>query len=190
MTYSFTKLAIVLALSLQAAAQSLTVTKSGVIGSGCPAGTADISLSNNVVSVAASNFVASTGPGVPYSSGRKNCQATLSVNIPRGYQFAFKESRLPVQVVSERGTQVTATSAYYFQGEATEDQNTATVPAGASGSVTLVNSFAPSAWSSCGGSATVSINNALRASNSANRSASGSVRLRGTLNTRVVWRAC
>ncbi|TEB32953.1 hypothetical protein FA13DRAFT_233590 [Coprinellus micaceus] len=190
MVRTHSQLALLLVVALQVTAQTLTVTNSGVIGTGCQPGTAQASVKNGVVSIEASNFIASAGPGVSYSSGRKNCQATLTVSVPSGYQFGFAETKLPAQVKTDSGVQVSARSEYYFQGELTKDQDTSTVPAGSSGTVTLVNSYGPSAWSSCGGSSIVNINTSLRASNANNRGGSGSIRLKGNLNTEVVWRKC
>ncbi|KAF6757924.1 hypothetical protein DFP72DRAFT_1065184 [Ephemerocybe angulata] len=183
------KFTLVLCLGLQASAQSLTLTKAGLLGTGCSVSSATARIRDGVVSIEANNFGAYSGPGMAYSSSRKNCQATLSVNIPDGYQFAFGETRLPAAVRADKGTQVSASNLYYFQGEITQDEDTSTVPAGTSGTVTLVNSYGPSTWSSCGGAAIVNLNTALRA-HSTDKSASGSIKLRGSLDTKIVWRKC
>ncbi|KAJ2923715.1 hypothetical protein H1R20_g8951, partial [Candolleomyces eurysporus] len=190
MVQTLIKLAFFLCVALQASAQTLRLSKSTVLGTGCKAGSATVSVKNGVVSVAADNFQANAGPGVPISSNRKNCQAALTVDIPAGYQFAFGETKLPAQVKADQGVQVTVGSEYYFQGTLSGDQDTATVPGGTSGTVTLVNEYAPKAWSACGGSQVVNINTALRANNFNNKGASGFIKTRGSVDTSIVWKKC
>ncbi|KAJ2915691.1 hypothetical protein MD484_g4724, partial [Candolleomyces efflorescens] len=145
---------------------------------------------DGVVSVDADEFAATAGPGVPISLNRKNCQAALTVDIPAGYQFAFGETKLPAQVKTDQGVQVSVGSEYYFQGTVSGDKDTTTVPGGTSGTVTLVNSYSPAAWSSCGGSQVVNLNTALRASNFNSKGSSGYIRAKGSVDTNIVWKKC
>ncbi|PPQ87811.1 hypothetical protein CVT25_008855 [Psilocybe cyanescens] len=74
--------------------QAFSVTDYIVAGTGCPPGTttAAISATGKAFSLIYSSFIAQSGPGTKYSDSRKNCQATLNIQVPAGYQFSLNNA--------------------------------------------------------------------------------------------------
>lgn len=91
-------------------------------GTGCPAGSVATSLTTtrDSFSLAFDRAVASSGPGIPITENRKNCQ--LNLNIRR---FAGFRTRLAVDyrgfVQAPSGSTGEQTSTYYYQGELAQD---------------------------------------------------------------------
>lgn len=56
-------------------------------GSGCPQGTVGQSISDDrtVFTLIFDSFVASSGPGIPSTETKKNCQINVSLRLPRGF---------------------------------------------------------------------------------------------------------
>ncbi|MGH9224732.1 MAG: DUF4360 domain-containing protein [Acidimicrobiales bacterium] len=62
----------------------------GYAGTGCPQGSVGQSFSDDrtTFTMIFDVFVASTGPGVPVSESRKDCQVDLSLHVPPGMAWA------------------------------------------------------------------------------------------------------
>ncbi|KDR84681.1 hypothetical protein GALMADRAFT_133924 [Galerina marginata CBS 339.88] len=158
---------------------SLKTTKYYIVaGTGCPPGTASatISATGQSLSLKYTTFQANAGPGFGFSDNRKNCQATLVVQVPTGYQFALNRFTYNSQYALDYGVAATYTTTYYFQSSLSEGiaGGNITGPA-ASRSRNLSNPSSPAVWSSCGETSLVNINTAVRVSNSANADNSGHV---------------
>jgi hypothetical protein len=88
-------------------------------GTGCPQGSVGQSFANDRLSFTMifDSFVASSGPGVPVTESRKNCQLNINLRIPNGFSYSVATfdyrgyMNLPAGVAAEQ--KVT----YYFQGE-------------------------------------------------------------------------
>ena len=63
-------------------------------GTGCPQGTASISLAPDRKSftVMLDAYVATTGPGFTITDARKNCQLNISLHYPGGFQWSVYSS--------------------------------------------------------------------------------------------------
>jgi len=118
----FACLTLPLALSLPLAAQSPNPNQPYIQsisygGTGCPNGTVGSSFSNDRTSFTLifDSFVASSGPGVPVTEGRKNCQLNLNVRVPNGsgQYCAVLDYRGYVQLPS--GTTADSSAIYYTQ---------------------------------------------------------------------------
>jgi hypothetical protein len=59
-----------------------------LLGSGCPAGTADVQVdgSGELFEATFSAYEIQTGPGTMASNWRKNCKLTLNLEFERGFQ--------------------------------------------------------------------------------------------------------
>jgi hypothetical protein len=87
-------------------------------GTGCPQGTVGQSISDDrsVFTLIFDSYVASSGPGVPITESRKNCQLNINLHIPQGWAVAIGNvtyrgyAQLPAGVTGEQ------TALYYFQG--------------------------------------------------------------------------
>lgn len=88
-------------------------------GSGCPAGTAKVSVSpdRKAFTVAYSHFVAQVGPEAKSTDYRKQCQLSLNVRVPEGHTYAVASADYRGYARLEEGSSATGTAFYYFQGE-------------------------------------------------------------------------
>ncbi|GGN87137.1 hypothetical protein GCM10010112_69430 [Actinoplanes lobatus] len=89
-------------------------------GSGCPLGTADVTVSpdNKAFTVTYSEFTAQAGAGAKPLDFRKNCQLALNVDVPQGFTYAIARTDYRGYARLEKGASATQSSFYYFQGEA------------------------------------------------------------------------
>ncbi len=88
-------------------------------GSGCPWGTAAVTVSpdSKAFTVAYSEFTAQVGVGAKPTDFRKNCQLGLNVHVPQGYTYAIASTDYRGFAHLERGASASQTAHYYFQGE-------------------------------------------------------------------------
>jgi hypothetical protein len=88
-------------------------------GSGCPRGTAAVSVSpdNKAFTVSYSEFTAQAGAGAPPTAFRKNCQLGLNVHVPQGYTYAIASIDYRGYAHLQRGSSATQNAYYYFQGK-------------------------------------------------------------------------
>ncbi|BAL87822.1 hypothetical protein AMIS_26020 [Actinoplanes missouriensis 431] len=88
-------------------------------GSGCPLGTADVTVSpdNKAFTVTYSEFTAQVGVGARPLDFRKNCQLALNVDVPQGFTYAIARTDYRGFVRLEKGASATQSSFYYFQGD-------------------------------------------------------------------------
>ncbi|KAH6917736.1 hypothetical protein BKA70DRAFT_1418479 [Coprinopsis sp. MPI-PUGE-AT-0042] len=175
-----------------AAPQNFSITSVGVLGTGCPSGTAwhALSTDRSSVTVGFSKLYAEVGPKIAVSSNRRTCLVTFGV---RWALFALVEGtisrklRIPggfslgVASVETRGwyqldTAVTASqqSKYYFQGllqEATARKDLV----GPVAEYVFNDAFdiGSIAISPCGANTALIIQTELRTSNSANKQGTG-----------------
>ncbi|TFK21036.1 hypothetical protein FA15DRAFT_646134 [Coprinopsis marcescibilis] len=179
-------------LALNVAATTLTVTKVGVIGTGCVPGTAEAEVDNNLrkIRVRVSNFKAEAGPGISIAAGRKNCAVTLNVQIPEGYSVSLDKAVVKAAYSVDSGVSISSTSRSHFQGQLEEGSGSSSVSGPGNGDATLVNDLSPANWSPCGGDGIVVISTDLRVSNSANRKGSGSIAVKGSWESDLVWKKC
>jgi hypothetical protein len=97
----------------------ITVDVQTVNGSGCPAGTASVSVSpdNTSFRVRYRAYVARTGGGADPTDFRKNCQIALLVHLPQGFTFAIARADYRGAANLKKDASATLTAAYYFQGD-------------------------------------------------------------------------
>jgi hypothetical protein len=89
-----------------------------VNGSGCPAGTAKVSVSsdNSTLTVTYSDYYALVGVGAAPTDFRKNCELALNVKQPAGYTYAIFGLDYSGHAHIESGATGTQRSEYFFQG--------------------------------------------------------------------------
>ncbi|MGK5734092.1 DUF4360 domain-containing protein [Streptomyces sp. URMC 124] len=90
----------------------------GVNGSGCPAGTASLTVSpdNTAFTVTYSNYQAQVGVGAKPTDFRKNCQLSLNVHVPQGFTYAVAQADYRGFAHLEKGAAGLERANYYFQG--------------------------------------------------------------------------
>lgn len=88
-------------------------------GSGCPAGSVSNVASDDrtVLTSIFDSFVAAVGPGIPVTSNRKNCQMTLKIHYPGGFQFSIFSADYRGFAQLDAGVDGLQKSTYYFSGE-------------------------------------------------------------------------
>jgi hypothetical protein len=87
-------------------------------GSGCPWGTADVTVSNDntAFTVTYSQFTAQVGKGATPLQFRQNCQLALNVHVPQGFTYAVAGADYRGYAHLEKGATGSETAYYYFQG--------------------------------------------------------------------------
>ncbi|WP_051325899.1 DUF4360 domain-containing protein [Glycomyces tenuis] len=96
----------------------ITVDVVTVNGSGCPQGTADVSVSrdNTSFSVSYNRFQAEAGGGTDVVDSRKNCQINLAVDVPAGFTYAIARADYRGFAHLEPGATGMQKASYYFSG--------------------------------------------------------------------------
>ena len=97
---------------------SITLEVQTVNGSGCPAGTANVSMlpDNTGFKIVYSAFRAEDGGTADPLDIRKNCQVNLLVHIPQGFTFAVARADYRGGAHLENGATALERSNYYYQG--------------------------------------------------------------------------
>jgi len=173
-------------------AQGYAITTYGAVGTGCPPGavTVDLADDSKDISLTYKSFTVSAGPSSDDSDERKNCQLTLSVKVPSGYQFALGGFNHTASYAISSGVQATISSYYYFQTTTADAKGSASFSGPAKYDGNVVRGYAPTLWSPCSQSAVVGINVAARVDNSDNAAASGRLTLYNTPSASFIWRSC
>lgn len=73
----------------QAVPQSVRVLGVSLLGSGCPAGSADVQIdeTKTLMEVTFSDYIVQTGPDTKAADWRKNCKLTMNMAFDEGFQF-------------------------------------------------------------------------------------------------------
>ncbi|KAJ4332275.1 hypothetical protein N0V87_008513 [Didymella glomerata] len=96
------------------------ISKIGTGGTGCPQGTVSTIISDDrsVVTLIYDSYVASIGPGIAVTEQRKNCQLTLELEYPGGFQYSILSADYRGYANIEKGITGTLKSTYYFASKA------------------------------------------------------------------------
>jgi len=94
-----------------------------VIGSGCPlnefnepSAAVNISEDAQAFTVAFDRYVAEQGPGIALSESRKNCNLTIDLHIPQGWQYSIFNVTYQGFTNLDPGLQALLRTQYRFQG--------------------------------------------------------------------------
>jgi hypothetical protein len=135
-------------------------------GSGCPAGSADVtpSADNTSFTVAYDNYVARDGGGAEPTDIRKNCQLSLQVGVPQGFTFAIARADYRGYVYLRNGATASQNAYYYFMGESetTEVNNSFSGPISSRWHTSDVTAVAALVWAPCGEQVNLNVNTDLR----------------------------
>jgi hypothetical protein len=96
----------------------LSVSVVSINGSGCPQGTASVSVSSDTpaLEIRYSAFNAAAGPGTSPTGSRKNCQIILGIRPPAGFTYAVSGVSDRGYADLERGATALVQSTYDVQG--------------------------------------------------------------------------
>ncbi|KAJ8085897.1 hypothetical protein PM082_004716 [Marasmius tenuissimus] len=137
-----------------------TIKTFGLNGSGCPPGSTTATLSNDKSTVSAtfSQFI----PSVSTQSFRKNCQASISVDVPAGKKFAVDKVGYSGFVQLDPKVAVVHGTTVYFQAQLEQQSASDTLKGPVTKTVDLSNKFSGTVWSKCGaGTAIVNVDISL-----------------------------
>ena len=99
-------------------ADDITIEDISYNGSGCPLGTVmdNVSEDKQAFTLTFAEYIAETGPDYSPSDGRKNCQITLSLKVPQGWQFSIGSFDYRGWLYADKGIRAEHNTSYYFQG--------------------------------------------------------------------------
>lgn len=101
-----------------APAERITVEVAAVNGSGCPAGTTNVSAAadNTSFTVAYSDYLVQVGVGAKPTDFRKNCQLSVRIRVPQGFTYAIAQAEYRGFAHLAAGANGLQQAGYYFQG--------------------------------------------------------------------------
>ncbi len=169
-------------------------------GSGCPRGTANVTVSpdNTAFTVTYSQFTAQRGAETQPTDFRKNCQLALNVHVPQGNTYAVAGADYRGYAYLERGASASQSANYYFQGEpqSTRIKHAFTGPTDSDWQRTDNVGIASLSFLPCGEQRYLNINTELRVNRgSSNPHTTNFVTMDstdGSIDTvyRVAWKRC
>lgn len=144
----------------------ITLDVQTVNGSGCPAGTASVSVlgDNTGFRINYSAYRAEAGAGADPTDFRKNCQVNLLVHIPQGFTFAIARADYVGRLHLESGATALQRSNYYYQGssENSVSDHVFAGPRDGTWLATDVTQTADLVYAACGATRSLNINTELR----------------------------
>jgi hypothetical protein len=176
----------------------ITVDVVTVNGSGCPAGTAAVAVSddNTAFTVTYSDYTAQAGAGSTPTQFRKNCQLNLRVHYPQGFTYGIAKADYRGFAHLPRGAKGVQRASYYFSGSSSTGTSTHNIASPTSNNWQFTDStdVAEIVFAPCGMVRNLNVNTEVRAyTNSSNQSAFVSMdSTDGSVNTRYqfAWKRC
>lgn len=151
-------------LSLKAQADGITLGQPGYGGTGCPAGSASVTLSpdQTSLSILFDSYVAEAGNGRRVD--RKSCNISVPVNVPQGYSVAVFQVDYRGFNSVPRGAQ-TRLDAEYFWAGARGPRVSRTFVGPVNDIYTVSDGLIASAlvWTPCGASVNLRVNSSMMA---------------------------
>lgn len=178
---------------------NITIDVVTVNGSGCPQGTADVSVSsdNTSFTVTYDSFLAEAGGNADAVDSRKNCQVNLAVNIPSGFTFAIASADYRGFGHLQSGATGMQQASYYFTGSSatTSSSHELAGPFSDNWQFTDRTAVSELVYKPCGEQRNLNINSELRVSagsNAARKSFMTMDSSRGGVKTifHIAWKQC
>lgn len=101
-----------------APADPITIKDISYNGSGCPIGTVaeNVAPDKQAFTLTFAEYIAESAPYLSLSDARKNCQLTINLNVPQGWQFSIASFDYRGFAYLEEGMKADYSTSYYFQG--------------------------------------------------------------------------
>ncbi|KEZ42473.1 hypothetical protein SAPIO_CDS5680 [Scedosporium apiospermum] len=98
---------------------SIKINGVSLLGTGCPAGTADVQVdaTGELFEATFSAYEVLTGPGTRASDWRKNCKLTLNLEFDRGFQFSIMATDMIGYAEIPAGAHGTCKNTFSFTGQ-------------------------------------------------------------------------
>jgi hypothetical protein len=147
-------------------------------GSGCPAGSASISKSNDnkTATLSFDKYVTSIGPGTTVADKRKTCTINVKPHYPAGYQYAIRQTNFTGYADLHKKVRATEQLDYSFAGSATPTasfKSTWVGPYSDNYSFNGTPASNAAVWSPCGKITTLNVSTKMHLDNSDNPGGSG-----------------
>ncbi|MGP4110754.1 DUF4360 domain-containing protein [Streptomyces sp. 4N509B] len=135
-------------------------------GSGCPAGTAAVAVNadNTAFTVTYSDYLAIAGGGASAADFRKNCQLSLTVDVPAGFTYAISTVDYRGYASIADGASGFQQASYYYMGESqtTSSNTTFQGPYDDNWHTNDTTEWAELVWAPCGEQRNLNVNTELR----------------------------
>jgi hypothetical protein len=176
----------------------ITVDVVTINGSGCPAGTAAVAVSddNTAFTVTYSDYTAQAGSGSAPTDFRKNCQLNLRVHYPQGFTFGIAKADYRGFAHLPRDTKGVQRASYYFAGSSSTVTSTHNIagPKDDNWQFTDSTDIAEIVFAPCGAVRHLNVNTEVRAyTNPSNQPSFVAMdSTDGSVNTRYqfAWKRC
>jgi hypothetical protein len=146
--------------------ERITLDVQTVNGSGCPAGTANVSMlsDNTGFKITYNAFRAEDGGNADPTDFRRNCQVNLLVHVPQGFTFAVARADYWGKAHLESGATALERSNYYYQGSSENNfvDHTFAGPLNGTWRATDITQTADLVYAPCGATRSLNINTELR----------------------------
>ncbi|OAA42072.1 secreted protein [Metarhizium rileyi] len=128
-----------------------------LLGSGCPAGTADVQVdgTGTLFEATFSAYEVQTGPGTKAVDWRKNCKLTLNMDFESGYQFSILDTDMIGFAEIPKNANGQCTNTFSFTGNPQMVNYRINLPGHYSGNFNLQSRAGIESWSPCGGSTAI-----------------------------------
>jgi len=166
-----------------------------LLGSGCPAGTADVQIdaSKTLMEVTFSEYIIQTGPGTRASDWRKNCKLTINLAYDEGFQFATLATEMRGFAQIPRGSRGTCSNTFDFTGVPGQTVFSISLVGEKEGPFSLKADPDLVSWSPCGGTSNIlNLNSQCNISPTQSQALIAVDRISGkiTVNVSLDWRKC
>jgi len=128
-----------------------------LLGTGCPAGTADVQVdaTGTLFEATFSAYEVQTGPGTKAIDWRKNCKLTLNMEFSSGFQFSILDTDMIGFAEIPKGAKGQCTNTFSFTGNPQMVNYKINLPGPYSGNFDLQSRAGIESWSPCGGSTAI-----------------------------------
>lgn len=124
-----------------------------LLGSGCPAGSADVQIdaTKSLMEITFSEYIIQTGPGTRASDWRKNCKLTLNMEFDEGFQFSTLATDMKGFAQIPSGARGQCTNVFDFTGVQGQASYAIRLDGPREGAFDLKADPDIVSWSPCGG---------------------------------------
>ncbi|RYP89236.1 hypothetical protein DL769_000141 [Monosporascus sp. CRB-8-3] len=128
-----------------------------LLGSGCPKGSADVTVdaTGTLFEATFSEYIVETGHGTTAKDWRKNCKLTINMEFDSGYQFSILETSMKGFAEIPHGAKGHCDNTFSFTGQRDQVNFGLNLRGKYSGPFDLRTDPAIVSWSPCGGSTAI-----------------------------------
>jgi hypothetical protein len=139
------------------APEKVKVHSVSLLGSGCPKGTADVTVdaTGSLFEASFSKYTVETGKHTSASDWRKNCKLTINMEFDDGYQFSILETSMKGFAEIPKKAKGHCDNTFSFTGQKNSVNFGIDLKGHYSGPFDLMSNPSIESWSPCGGSTAI-----------------------------------